>query len=90
MGNCFCWKCTLRRTGDFETFFYFKCVNTPSSPVSVLLGTSTGKGKAGNIYATGKQSWIIFAMWDQRAYVQNHGFCVGFEGNLPKLLSLFL
>lgn len=48
VGNRFCWKCILQRTGDIETFFYFKCVNTPSSSVSVLLGTSTGKGKAGN------------------------------------------
>lgn len=49
MGNWFCWKSMLQRTGKIKAFFYFKCVNTPSSTLSIFFGTSTGKGKAGNI-----------------------------------------
>lgn len=49
MGNWFCWKSMLQRTGNIEAFFYFKCVNTPSSTLPIFFGTSTGKGKAGNI-----------------------------------------
>lgn len=47
-----------------------------------------GREKLGNTQTIGKQSWIICAMWDQKAYVQNYGFRVGFEGELSKLLFL--
>lgn len=39
----------LQRTEDIDTFFCFKCVNTPSSTVPVFFGSSTGKGKAGDM-----------------------------------------